>query len=240
MSFDDIKKCIDETIYFEEENNVILTSSERKIAALKINDDEIEINGSKISIEGQALKMNDNLIYLPISELKNVYDYEFYYIPDNNKIIIDYYSNKIEKAKIKKRTSLKKENSNFSSSIEKLNKDDDVVIISNESEWTKIRTKHGNIGYIKNNNLEESYVERENFAIEKKDSSEKYLEENIKSKKINNYEERKKIINDILMDAVSKEYKTVKILYDDTESESYKRFIIEVVPVLKECGINVI
>ena len=241
MSFDDIKKCLDETIYFEEEDDLIITSSDRKIAALKIDESDIEINGSEISIDGQALKMMENIIYLPISELENVYDYELNYIPESKNVIIDYYSNRIEKAKVKKKSSLKKEEKKFSAAIEKLKKDDEVFVISKDNKWTKIRTQKGNIGYIKNSKLKDFSVERDNFNISKNDDSAKCLEKNISSENISSYQERKKLANELLLEAVSKQYKNVKIVFDkDTDNNDYKRFMIEVTPVLKECGIDAI
>ena len=56
ISFDDIKKCLDETIYFEEDTNLIITSSDKKVVALEIDNSDIEINGADVEIQGQALK----------------------------------------------------------------------------------------------------------------------------------------------------------------------------------------
>ena len=51
MSIEDIQKFIDKTIYQEQETGLIITTSERKIATLKQDEDKIEINGSNQDAE---------------------------------------------------------------------------------------------------------------------------------------------------------------------------------------------
>ena len=46
LSLEDVKKCLDENIYQEDKN--IITTSERKVTVLQLNNKKIEINGSNI------------------------------------------------------------------------------------------------------------------------------------------------------------------------------------------------
>jgi len=240
MSIDDVKKCFDENIYYEEESGFIITTSEKKLAALKIDESDIEINGSEVTIDGQALKTNEK-IYIPISELENVYDYQFDFIKKSNIITIDYYSKKMEKAKAKKNISLRKEKSGISSKVEKIKKDDWVIVIDKEDKWTKVRSQDGNIGYLKNSKLTDFTVERDDMEISSDSKNDKIFEKDISSKKINLYDNRKKVINEILGEMVSKNYKNLKIVYKaDSNNKNYKRFIIEITPVLRECGMKLI
>ena len=240
MSIDDVKNFFDENIFYEEESELIITTSEKKLAALKIDNSDIEINGSEVTIDGQALKTNEK-IYIPISELENVYDYQFDFLEKSNIITIDYYSKKMEKAKAKKNVTLRKEKSILSSAIERVKKEDSVIVISQEDEWTKVRSQNGNIGYIKNKKLTDYKTERDDMDVSSEISTEKILEKDISSKKLDLYNDRKKVINEILIEMVSKNYRDLKIIYNGAiENNEYKRFEIEVAPVLRECGMKLI
>ena len=67
---------------------------------LELDKDTIEINGSKIDIKGQAFKNKQDVIYIPISEMQNVYDIEFKYVESTKNIIIDSYSKALIQRKI--------------------------------------------------------------------------------------------------------------------------------------------
>ena len=167
MSLDDIKTCLDNDLYQEDED--IILSGNKKIAVIQLNNNTIEINGSKVEIKGQAFEAVKDKIYIPISELENVYDIEFSYIPEYKNIVIDYYENKLEKASAVKNLSVKKKSKIFSNTVEKIKKGDWVVYISNsENGWSYIRTQNGNLGYVKTKKLDNFVTEREDFETEKK------------------------------------------------------------------------
>ncbi len=237
LSYEDIKNNFDDDIY--QEDDTIVMSSDKKIAALQLNNNNIEINGSNIKINGQAYKNEHEIVYIPISDLQNVYDMQLTYSAEYKNIAIDFLSNKLEKAYTKKDLSLKKEKKNSSDTIEKLKKDDWVIYISEEDGWSKVRSQNGNIGYIKKNNLTNFTTERENFE-QNKDIKETTYSKDISKKNISNYKNRKKVIDEILLEAVTKKQQTISITYKkDKESEEFKRFKVESSAILKECGITV-
>ena len=79
MSLDDIKNSIDKNIYVEN-SDTIITSGDKKVIKLQIDNSDVQINGAKVTIDGQAFKTENDVIYIPISELENVYDIYFQYI----------------------------------------------------------------------------------------------------------------------------------------------------------------
>ena len=236
FSLDDTKKFLDKNIYQEDKDGLIITSGEKKIAALKIDNNKVKINGSSININGEAFKNEEGTIYLPISEMENIYDIDFSYNEKSNIITIDYYSKQLIKAYTKKKVAVKAEKSGFSKSIEKVKKGNWVIYISEENGWAKIRTQSGKIGYIKSNKLANFVTEREDMQ-EKETKIDKQLKIDISNKDISTLNKREKIINQILMQAVSKNYKGVKITYKN--KKEIDRFKIEIEPILKECGISV-
>ena len=64
MSFEDIQNLIDSTIYKENETNIIITTSSKKVATFKNGEENIEINGAiqkEKDINGKLLSQVTNL-----------------------------------------------------------------------------------------------------------------------------------------------------------------------------------
>ena len=239
LSYEDIKNCIDENIYQEGDN--VITISDRKVTYLQLNKNKLEINGSTIQIAGQMFKNEQGKLYLPVSKMKNSYDIEFLYNPKYKNIVIDNFSSKIEKATIKKDVSVKEEMNNSSATLEKLKKDDVVVFVSEENGWAKIRTSNGNLGYIKKKILKDFVVERDEIKQENSITEEPKNKKDITKSNIKKYKNRKSIIQQIIKDAVNKNYNSIKIVYSkDKEEENFKKFKLEATAMLKESGITVV
>ena len=238
LSLNDINNLLDAKIYKEQDKIIIITS--KKISLLKLNKNTVEINGSLKEIKGQAFE-EEKIIYIPISELNNVYDIEISYSEMYKNLVIDCLNKKQEKAQLTKNTILKREKSILSDSLEKLQRETKIIFISEENGWAKIRTENGNIGYIKKKNLANFEIEREDMYEENQETKQAGYEKNITNKSISTYEDRKKVIDEILFEAIEKKQQNIKIIYNkDTKAEEYQRFKSESTVILKECGITLV
>ena len=241
MSFEDIQNLIDSTIYKENETNIIITTSSKKVATFKNGEENIEINGA-IQKEKDISMEKENREYIAISELENVYDYEFDYIDATNIVTIDDLNKKKVKAYTNKKVKIKEEKNLLSKNIDSVEKGNWLIFISSEdSKMAKVRTQNGKIGYIKEKYLNNFVTEREDFITNYNEEklNEKNMEYDISKKDISTYEKRKNIINLILQEAIKNGKMYVKIIYNATEEQKYNRFKIEVVTILNECGIKV-
>lgn len=238
LSYMDIQKFIDNTIFYEEESRTVIMTSDKKLASIKLDEEEITINGSIQKIYCKAFEEN-NIIYLPISELKNVYDIEIEYNESTNIVTIDYLSKGLKKAYVSKNVKIKQSKDRFSNYIEKVKKGNWVIFFEDEEGKSRIRTQNGNIGYVKTKYLDNFFIEREDFLDSENISFERYLEFDISKKDISNFEKRSKLINDIWLEAVKGDYRAVKIKYNN-EKEETARLKIELNPFLKESGIYTI
>ena len=234
LSYDDVKEFFDKSIYMEE--STIIMSSDKKVAALELNSNNLEINGSESKIKGNAYKSDDGKIFLPISNLQNVYDMQVSYFSENRNIAIDYYSKKLEKACVTKNVLMSKEKSIFSEKVYEVKKGDWVIYISEEDGWAKVRSQKGDLGYIKKKYLTNFITEREDFQ-EKENFTEDYLEVDISKENIKNYTNRKELSEKLLLETINKKKKSVKIVYTE-EDENLQRFKRESTAFLKECGIS--
>ncbi len=239
MSMKDIKSFIDKTIYQEPETGLIITASNKKISTLKMESENITINGSNKNIKDSVIE-KDGEYYLAISELESVYNYEFNYIEKSNIVTMDSLSNELIKANAKKNIKVKEENKSFSKVIENVKKGNWIIYIGEENDKAKIRTQNGNIGYVKKSSLNNYVTERENFIEDTVSvNNENVLEYDITGKDISTFQKREEIINIILQQAIKNDKMYVNIIYNGESNSNFERFKIEVCPMLDECGIKV-
>lgn len=239
MSFNDIQKFLDKTIYQEEETGLIITSSNKKIATIKQGEESIKINGSDQKIKDILVEQNGQK-YIAISELEDVYDYSFNYISGSNIVTIDNLNKKSVKAYAKKKLKIKKEEKEFSKILEIVDKGKWVVFIGEENGYAKVRTQNGVIGYVKKNTLDNFVTEREDFEeVSNEIFDGEKLEYDITKKDISNFEKRSNIINLILQEAIKNDKMYVEIIYNGEDNSEFERFKIEIAPVLQECGIKI-
>ncbi len=238
MSMEDILKYIDNNIY--EEDNLIIATSDLKVASLELNKNYITINGSQQNISGSAFKI-DEIVYIPISEMEKVYNLDFEYSNSSNIVTIDDLKNAKKTAVAKKKISIKKEKNIFSKTLSKVKKNETLVYITEEGNWVKVMDKDGNVGYTKNAKLKDIKLEREEFKIKdyaQNVSGEEILEENITEENIDKFNERKNLIEKIFMKAIENEKKCVKIIFNG-DNPKFERLKIEGTPIFNECGIYV-
>lgn len=167
LSKQDIQNFFDKYIYEDKENNQIITTSDKKTATIQYDQKTIEINGSKKQITA-AIKKVDDTIYLPISEMHDVYDIEINYIKDSNVITMDSLDREQKKAYTSKNVSIKAKSSNFSKTVDKVKKGNWLFYIStDEKGWAKVRTTKGKVGYVKENKLTNFVTVRDSMEEEK-------------------------------------------------------------------------
>ena len=149
MSTKDIANFFDEDIFYDNKYDQIITSSDTKLATLKLDEKEMYVNSSKVKIYGAATKKDDNF-YLPFSEMKDVYNVEVNYIKESNILTIDSLNREQKKANASNDISIKYKPTVFSKTVDKVKKADSVVVVEElENGWKQVRTDLGKIGYTK-------------------------------------------------------------------------------------------
>ena len=170
ISMDDIKNFFDKYIYIEDEINEIVTTYNDKIASIGFEANKLTLNGSTKKINAHAIKEND-VVYIPISEMTDVYNIEINNIESTKVITIDSLEREQLKATTKSKLSVKSKRESFSRTVDKVEDNASLIVIKNngatsEKGWTKVRTSNGKIGYVKTSKLNEIITTRQ--AVEKK------------------------------------------------------------------------
>ena len=167
LSMEDVQNFFDNYIYIEEEINEVVTTYDKKIASISFDVNRLIINGSTTKINASAIKENE-IVYLPISEMTDVYNMEISNIENKKIVTIDSLNKEQIKAYTKSNVSVKWKKDIFSKTVDKVKKGDIVIAISDDdSGWTKVRTTNGEIGYIKSNKLTNFTTVREEWGQEK-------------------------------------------------------------------------
>lgn len=166
LSEADIANFFDKYIYADEENNQIITTYEKKIATIGFEKNTININGSDKKIYAHAIK-KDETVYLPISEMKDVYDIEISNIEKTKVVAMDSLEKEQKRAIVTSDVAVKSSTNFISKTVDRIKKGDSVIVVSSNNGYTRIRTENGKLGYIKSNKLENEFMVRENMEEEK-------------------------------------------------------------------------
>lgn len=169
LSEDDVQNYFDKYIKYYEDDKRLVTTYEDKIAILLGNNKYMEVNGKLQDIKASLITKNE-IMYIPFSEMcESVYNANLTYInkEDNQVVIVDSVSREVKEATVNKKVSVKYKAKVLSRTLERVNKGDKVIYISSSDGWARVRTENGKIGYIKEKDIAEINVVREE-TIEKK------------------------------------------------------------------------
>ena len=172
LSQADIDNFFDHSITYDEKYDQMITCSEKKVAALPIGKNHIQINSSNVTIK-EGVIQKDDIYYLPISELGDVYNIQTTYLAENNVVTIDSLDRDCSIATIAKNSSIKYKPTVFSRTVAKVEQGESVTI-ANRSEypvpdgWTRVRTQNGTLGYIQTNKMGTINQIRETIETEPK------------------------------------------------------------------------
>ena len=166
LSKQDLGNFFDKYIYEDTENSNIVTTYNNKIAAISLNDNKISINGSNKNTYAHA-ENRDNTIYIPITELEDVYGIEIKYIEDSKVLTIDSTSKEQKKAIITKEVAVKSSTKFIAKTVDRVKKGSYVIVISEDKGYAKIRTENGKVGFVKSNKIANTVVVREEMQESK-------------------------------------------------------------------------
>ena len=171
VSTKDIANFFDGNIFYDNKYDQIITSSDTKLASLKINNDTITVNGASKEIMKPAKKVGKEF-YLPFSEIsKSVYNVETKYIEDTDTVVLVSLDRELTYANSRKNNSVKYKPTGFSKTIDRVSAGDNLTIVQQDystdsSGWVKVTTENGKVGYVKENSIANEKKVRDNLEIE--------------------------------------------------------------------------
>ena len=173
LSEEDIENFFDPYIYYDEQNNQIITTSENQVASIVIEENAMTNNGSKVNISGTVV-IQDDVRYIHFSSLNNVYNVDINYINSSDTVTVDSLDRKYVTANMVEESKVKAYPTIFSRNVDETTAGEQVTIVQNdenqnltENDWTMVRTDTGKLGYVKSENLSNELVRRDELIEEK-------------------------------------------------------------------------
>lgn len=172
LSFDDVKNFFDEYLIIE--GNNIITTSNTKTAAISLTDNKIYENGAYRNLQYEILK-KDNKYYIPINKFEKIYNFEVNYSAEKNIITVDSLNRKYVTALAGKNLKIKYKPTTWSKTVDKVKRGDTLTVVQdnekftdvNSNGWVKVRSSNGVIGYVKEKNIINETIVRENLEKSK-------------------------------------------------------------------------
>lgn len=153
LSKPDIMNFFDKYLYYDSEYNQYITTSNDKVATIKVGESKITTNGITSEIKGKIIQKGDT-IYLPISDMTEVYNIEVKNIKSTNIVLIDSLDREQAQVEVAKNINVKVKAKDLSRTIEKVEENSKLIWISENKGWVRVRTENGRIGYVKSSDLE--------------------------------------------------------------------------------------
>ena len=155
LSMNDIQNFFDKHIYIDEKYNKVISTYNSNIVTIDKNNGQTQLNDINIGKRQVPVEL-DGVLYIPFSDLQEAYDATCIYISETGTVIIDTKDRDKIKGVLTRNTHLKSRIRNLSRTIDKLEKNEEVMIIEEQNDsWTEIRTSKGKIGYIENSAIGE-------------------------------------------------------------------------------------
>lgn len=164
ISKDDIQNLLDKTIYYDEAENMIITTSEVAVGSMVIGEKQVTINNSKNATLSTIIYEN-NIMYIPIKEMQSVYNIELQYIEESDILVIDSLNKGMIKAEATEETVIRYKQRSLSKEVGKLKPGEVVSAFYTTSKgWRQIRTEDGTVGFVKANTLTNEYILRQDMS----------------------------------------------------------------------------
>lgn len=156
LSYEDIKNMFDPNIFYDAENNQIITTGKLRVAMFNIETNQVFINNS---VKQANIIKKENVQYIPLNGLQDVYNITINYNKENDVLMIDKNEKGIITAKIIENTEIKYKPRGLSKNIGVAQQGEAVRCYYTTSKgWRLIRTANGILGYVKANTLKDEQI----------------------------------------------------------------------------------
>lgn len=171
MSTKDIANFFDEHIFYDNTYDSLITTSNTKVATMKLGEKKAKINDVTFSLIAGAKKV-DGEFYIPFSEIgKSVYNVETSYKKETDTVVIISLDRALTYGNSSKNNNVKYKPTVFSKSVDKVGRGDTLTIVDTDEEipsgWKKVTTENGKIGYVKENTIVNIQKMRDTLKVDK-------------------------------------------------------------------------
>lgn len=169
LSFDYIKKYLDESIEYDKSTEEVKIQNEHANKILKLNEYEAKFNSGTIDLRAPVIEKNGKIM-LPIEAFIYDYDVSLRYNKDIRLLLLDYRDKEYDLSKTTKEAFLREDSSKRSPIIKKLPEGEKLYVYGEKSKFYKVRMPEGYAGYILKEDVDDNF-EKVNLASSRKNIS---------------------------------------------------------------------
>lgn len=154
LDFDSVHDYINQRFYWDSDGNRLLYTLPDRTLSILAGSTEYESEDGMQTRDYEIVKVENDIVYLALEFVKEYTDMtlDVYEGPDRAVVVTNQEENH---AKVQKNTEVRILGGVKSPILTKVSKDDDIVVIEEAGDWTKVRTEDGYIGYVKSKALGE-------------------------------------------------------------------------------------
>lgn len=156
VQYETVRDHISNRFYWDSKENKLLYTLPKDIVSVEVGSKDYMVSNDKNSEDYVILKTEGSTAYIAldfIQQYMNI-DYAVYENPGRVMIVSEWGETPV--AQVKKNTQVRYRGGVKSPVLSEVKKKDEVVVLEEEENWKKVRTKDGFIGYVKNSALKET------------------------------------------------------------------------------------
>lgn len=156
VQYETVRDHISNRFYWDPNENKLLYTLPKDIVSVDVGTKDYMVSNDKNSEDYVILKTEGSTAYIAldfVQQYANI-DYEVYENPGRVSITSEWGESLV--ASVKKNTQVRYRGGVKSPVLTEIEKKDEVVILENEENWDKVRTKDGYIGYVKKSALRDA------------------------------------------------------------------------------------
>ena len=164
IQYEVIRDYINSRFYWDPNENVLLYTLPKDTISVEVGGKDYSVSREKKSEDYVILKTEGSTAYIAldfVQQYTNI-EYEVFSKPDRVMIVTEWGDTKV--ATVKRDTQVRYQGGVKSPILTEVKKKDEVTIVEEEENWSKVRTSDGFIGYVKKSALKK--VETKNISRE--------------------------------------------------------------------------
>ena len=150
-----VTEYLNKRFYWDESADLFLLTTPTELYEIPLESKEYTVNDKKKTEEYVIAFQEGDLLYLDAEFVKQFTFMEYDLLEEPNRAVIRYEKEPQTAAEMKKSTSVRFQGGIKSPILTKVSKGDQVMVVDVMEDWTKVLTKDGYLGYVKNNTLGE-------------------------------------------------------------------------------------
>ncbi len=147
ISYEFARDYISDTIFYDEEESVLTITNAKEMLRLYEGSHQGRLNFSEITVENPVKELN-NIAYIPANILSERFGVEFTVGKDKRVFIANNSAKEKQIAVLTRNASLRTHPKNRTTVTEKLKKGQKVIIYKEQSDFLRVRSENGIIGFI--------------------------------------------------------------------------------------------